>query len=143
MRALRVAADIVQLTLPDLGLGRSAERWWSLPEATRSEVLTLLARLIARGVLIAPDPPATDRVMVMSEVTAVLVPAKIGPVHLGRDAYVYVRQSTLTQLREHTESLVRQYELRERAVALGWDAHAGDRCRPRPVWGGGDESGGV
>jgi DNA invertase Pin-like site-specific DNA recombinase len=52
-----------------------------------------------------------------------LTPAKIGPVHLGRDAYVYVRQSTLTQIREHTESLARQYELRERAVALGWDAH--------------------
>ena len=59
----------------------------------------------------------------MSEVATVLVSAKIGPVHLGRDAYVYVRQSTLTQLREHTESLIRQYELRERAVALGWDAH--------------------
>ena len=59
----------------------------------------------------------------MSDATAVLVSAKIGPVHLGRDAYVYVRQSTLTQVREHTESLVRQYELRERAVALGWDAH--------------------
>jgi DNA invertase Pin-like site-specific DNA recombinase len=56
-------------------------------------------------------------------VTAVLGSPKIGPVHLGRDAYVYVRQSTLTQLREHTESLLRQYELRERAVALGWDAH--------------------
>ena len=59
----------------------------------------------------------------MSDAAAVLVSAKIGPVHLGRDAYVYVRQSTLTQLREHTESLIRQYELRERAVALGWDAH--------------------
>lgn len=52
-----------------------------------------------------------------------LVSAKIGPVHLGRNAYVYVRQSTLTQVREHTESLARQYELRERAGALGWDAH--------------------
>ncbi len=59
----------------------------------------------------------------MSERAGVLVPGKIGAVHLGRDAYVYVRQSTLTQVREHTESLVRQYELRERAVALGWDAH--------------------
>ena len=59
----------------------------------------------------------------MSEPPTVLVSAKIGPVHLGRDAYVYVRQSTLTQLREHTESLLRQYELRERAVALGWDRH--------------------
>ena len=49
----------------------------------------------------------------MTETT--LRPAKIGPVHLGRDAYVYVRQSTLTQVREHTESLARQYELRERS----------------------------
>jgi hypothetical protein len=61
--------------------------------------------------------------MAMSDATTVLVSAKIGAVHLGRDAYVYVRQSTLTQLREHTESLIRQYELRERAVALGWDPH--------------------
>jgi DNA invertase Pin-like site-specific DNA recombinase len=59
----------------------------------------------------------------MSDAATVLVSAKIGAVHLGRDAYVYVRQSTLTQLREHTESLIRQYELRERAVALGWDPH--------------------
>jgi excisionase family DNA binding protein len=59
----------------------------------------------------------------MSDAATVMVSAKIGPVHLGRDAYVYVRQSTLTQLREHTESLMRQYELRERAVALGWDLH--------------------
>ena len=59
---------------------------------------------------------------VMAEAT-VGVSTKIGAVHLGRDAYVYVRQSTLTQVRDHTESLARQYELRERAVALGWDAH--------------------
>jgi DNA invertase Pin-like site-specific DNA recombinase len=59
----------------------------------------------------------------MREASATLVANKIGPVHLGRDAYVYVRQSTLTQVREHTESLARQYELREQAVALGWDAH--------------------
>ena len=32
----------------------------------------------------------------MSDASAVLVSPKIGPVHLGRDAYVYVRQSTLT-----------------------------------------------
>jgi excisionase family DNA binding protein len=59
----------------------------------------------------------------MSDATTVLVSAKIGPLHLGRDAYIYIRQSTLTQLREHTESLIRQYELRERAVMLGWDPH--------------------
>jgi DNA invertase Pin-like site-specific DNA recombinase len=47
---------------------------------------------------------------------------RIGAHHLARDAYVYVRQSTMTQVREHTESLERQYQLSERAVALGWPA---------------------
>ena len=46
--------------------------------------------------------------------------SKVTAAHLGRDAYVYVRQSTLTQMREHTESLERQYELASRAQALGW-----------------------
>ena len=46
--------------------------------------------------------------------------AKVNPAHLSRDAYIYVRQSTLTQVREHTESLERQYELADRAMTLGW-----------------------
>ena len=61
MRALRVAADTVQLALPDLGPARPAERWWSLPESTRSEVLAVLARLIARSVLIDPDDAMDER----------------------------------------------------------------------------------
>jgi hypothetical protein len=61
LRALRVAPDTVQLALPDLGPADPAERWWSLPEATRSEVLTLLARLIARGVLIDPNSATEER----------------------------------------------------------------------------------
>lgn len=40
--------------------------------------------------------------------------------HLQRDAYLYIRQSTLRQVFENTESTHRQYALRERAVALGW-----------------------
>ena len=40
--------------------------------------------------------------------------------HLSRDAYLYVRQSTVRQVYENTESTRRQYALRERAVALGW-----------------------
>ena len=40
--------------------------------------------------------------------------------HLSRLAYLYVRQSTLRQVFENTESTHRQYALRERAVALGW-----------------------
>ncbi|MGI0130877.1 MAG: recombinase family protein [Thermoplasmata archaeon] len=45
---------------------------------------------------------------------------RITPAHLERTAYVYVRQSTLHQVRENRESQERQYALRDRAVALGW-----------------------
>ncbi len=45
---------------------------------------------------------------------------KVKPEHLKRNAYLYVRQSTLRQVVENTESRRRQYELRHRAVALGW-----------------------
>jgi len=45
---------------------------------------------------------------------------KITPRHLRRQAYLYVRQSTLRQVVENTESTQRQYALRHRAVALGW-----------------------
>jgi DNA invertase Pin-like site-specific DNA recombinase len=45
---------------------------------------------------------------------------KVATRHLKRDAYLYVRQSTLRQVFENTESTKRQYDLRQRAVALGW-----------------------
>jgi DNA invertase Pin-like site-specific DNA recombinase/predicted DNA-binding transcriptional regulator AlpA len=47
---------------------------------------------------------------------------KVERVHLRRAAYVYVRQSTMAQVERNTESLERQYELVDRAVALGWAA---------------------
>ena len=40
--------------------------------------------------------------------------------HLSKTAYVYVRQSTLAQVRHHQESTERQYALREKALQLGW-----------------------
>jgi len=55
---------------------------------------------------------------------ALLIAAqKVTASHRSRDAYVYVRQSTLLQARVHTESLARQYDLRQRAIMLGWPAH--------------------
>lgn len=47
-------------------------------------------------------------------------PMKISADHLRRDAFLYVRQSSLRQVFENTESTKRQYALRDRAVALGW-----------------------
>ena len=46
---------------------------------------------------------------------------KVTASQLKRDAFLYVRQSTPRQVLEHTESTARQYALRKRAVALGWN----------------------
>lgn len=45
---------------------------------------------------------------------------KVTASHLKRDGYLYIRQSTLHQVLQNTESTQRQYALREKAVLLGW-----------------------
>ncbi len=45
---------------------------------------------------------------------------KITEHHRSKPALVYVRQSTLAQVRYHQESTERQYALREKARELGW-----------------------
>ncbi len=47
---------------------------------------------------------------------------KVTADHLRRNAYLYVRQSTLRQVIENTESTRRQYALRQKATTLGWPA---------------------
>lgn len=48
------------------------------------------------------------------------IPSKVRAQHLNREALVYVRQSTMAQVRFNQESTQRQYALRERALSLGW-----------------------
>ncbi len=48
--------------------------------------------------------------------------SKVTAAHLSRTALLYVRQSTLKQVISNTESAIRQYDLRGRAIALGWTA---------------------
>jgi DNA invertase Pin-like site-specific DNA recombinase len=45
---------------------------------------------------------------------------KVQPCHLERNAYLYIRQSSMRQVIENVESTKRQYALRGRAIALGW-----------------------
>ena len=40
--------------------------------------------------------------------------------HQDKPAYIYVRQSTLAQVRHHQQSTERQYALKDKALALGW-----------------------
>ncbi len=46
--------------------------------------------------------------------------SKVTAAHLAKTALLYVRQSTLKQVLHNTESAIRQYNLRGRAIALGW-----------------------
>ena len=48
--------------------------------------------------------------------------SKVTAAHLARTALLYVRQSTLKQVLHDTESAIRQYDLRGKAIALGWVA---------------------
>jgi hypothetical protein len=62
---------------------------------------------------------------------------KITPEHLGRGAVVYVRQSSMGQVAEHTESQRRQYALAEAARSLGFASVTvidDDLGRPVPDW---------
>ena len=46
--------------------------------------------------------------------------SKVTAAHLSRQALLYVRQSSLKQVLHNTESAIRQYDLRGKAVAQGW-----------------------
>jgi DNA invertase Pin-like site-specific DNA recombinase len=50
--------------------------------------------------------------------------SKITEQHYNKPAYVYVRQSTMGQVRHHQESTERQYALRQKAMELGWSEGA-------------------
>ena len=45
---------------------------------------------------------------------------KVNGDHLTKNAYLYIRQSSLKQVMDNQESTKRQYALKDRAFALGW-----------------------
>ncbi len=47
-------------------------------------------------------------------------PERVSTAHRAKLAYIYVRQSTAVQVRQHQESTELQYRLVDRAEALGW-----------------------
>jgi len=52
--------------------------------------------------------------------TAPQASSKVSAAHLRRGAYLY--QSTIKQVLTNTESTLRQYDLRGRAIAFGWSS---------------------
>ena len=49
-----------------------------------------------------------------------IMSSKIADRHLSRQACIYIRQSTMGQVRFHQESTERQYNLMTQATSLGW-----------------------
>src|SRR4051794_40971812 len=45
---------------------------------------------------------------------------KVSTAHLAKIAYVYIRQSSLMQVKQNLESIDLQYRLVERVAQLGW-----------------------
>src|SRR5437868_14952852 len=54
----------------------------------------------------------------------IMIETKIQNQHIAKPAYIYLRQSTLAQVRFNQESTQRQYALQHKAVQLGWQPHA-------------------
>src|SRR2546426_6529029 len=65
-------------------------------------------------------PGANDSLASPTPLLAMTPESKVTAEHLKRAAYLYIRQSTLRQVLENTESTERQYALRRRALVLGW-----------------------
>ena len=78
-----------------------------VPDDLRGEIVLVLAAMALRQC-------AGDLSM------SIETSQKVTASQLKRSAFLYVRQSTPRQVLEHTESTARQYALRKRAVALGW-----------------------
>lgn len=103
-------------TRPDRSAAIFAARLWPSPLADPS---ARDARPCARAVAGAdrrPSVAAGVRGGGEGRVTS----RKITTGHLERAAYVYIRQSSLTQVQENLESQRLQYDLAERARDLGW-----------------------
>src|SRR6266511_2961990 len=67
--------------------------------------------------VVRPTKPSREETMLRGE-------SKSTSSQLGRVAIIYVRQSTLAQVRGNTESTARQYGLAAEAARLGWAASA-------------------
>ena len=48
------------------------------------------------------------------------VEERLTTAHRAKLAYIYVRQSSVSQVRQHQESTELQYRLVDRAIGLGW-----------------------
>ena len=90
--------------------------WSGLTTECQARVIQLLANLASH--LVTEESIPTTRSSLDDDDAVFCL--KIRPDHLDRLALVYVRQSTLIQVRENIASTARQYDLAGRVRDLGW-----------------------
>ena len=119
---------------------RGLPRWESFPPQDRRLLVQLLLQTARRQVpgraggaarrgggtemttIAAPPSTAGAARCAASRAGSCAPDPKVTARHLARQAVVYVRQSSATQVQRHPESARRQYALTERAQRLGWAA---------------------
>src|SRR6266545_5382033 len=79
-----------------------------------------VGRAAARSATRRVAPPRPAAHPLVQQRGAPAMTAQITPSHLGRQAAIYIRQSTVEQMTHNLESQRRQYGLVDRALALGW-----------------------
>src|SRR5260370_6346109 len=89
--------------------------WPNLSTETQTQIAQILAALIRRAQAI-PDTPGRGWVVLISPNVA---DERLTTAHRAKLAYVYVRQSSVNQVRQHQESTELQYRLVDPAIGLG------------------------
>ena len=89
--------------------------WPNLPAETQTQMAQLLAELLRR---MHPRPPIRESTD--AERSRTLSDEQLTSARRAKLAYIYVRQSSVTQVKQHQESTELQYRLVDRAEACGW-----------------------
>ena len=90
--------------------------WPNLSAETQTQIARTLAELMRR--IRPPRGGEEGRSLVL--IAPNTADERLTTAHRAKLAYVYVRQSSLNQVRQHQESTELQYRLVDRAVGLGW-----------------------
>jgi hypothetical protein len=105
---------------PACAAGRPAARpprlWPDLPAEGRLQIAQAIAALMRR---MQAMPRAGGRETGRADIST-NTEERLTTAHRAKLAFIYVRQSSVNQVRQHQESTELQYRLVDRAIGLGW-----------------------
>jgi hypothetical protein len=90
--------------------------WPNLSTATQTQIAQMIAALMGKCKRSPARPEGNWVVLISSNIAD----ERLTTAHRAKLAYVYVRQSSVNQVRQHQESTELQYRLVDRAIGLGW-----------------------